>query len=108
MRKIFLRHDNFSSSSLLFSCSSLLLHLLVSLLLRLCLLFRGASQSGNSSDVVAQLEQLKCRLVELEEEEKRLEEQYVRMKQCLRNLSEDTADNQYPSLCLEQGWAGLD
>ena len=70
---------------------------MLGLLLLLLLLFRGASQASNSSDAMAQLEQLKERLMVLEEEEKRLEEQYVRMKQCLRNLSEDTSDNQYPT-----------
>ncbi len=59
--------------------------------------FRGASLSGNTSDAVARLEELKLQQIHLEEEEKRLEEQFVRMEQCLRNLAEDTVEDQYPS-----------
>ena len=57
---------------------------------------RGASQAGNSSDVVAHLVDLRRKKEELEQQERELDEQYQRMQQCLRNISEDTTNDQYP------------
>lgn len=57
---------------------------------------RGASQSGNTSDAMELLEQLKLQRLLLAEEEKRLEEMYVRMQQCLKNVADDSEDSQYP------------
>jgi len=57
---------------------------------------RGASQAGNSSDVVAHLVDLHRKKEELEQQERELDEQYQRMQQCLRNISEDTTNDQYP------------
>lgn len=42
------------------------------------------------------LEQLKHRRLHLEKEEEKLEEQYVRMQQCMRTLAHDTEEDQYP------------
>ena len=63
-----------------------------------CLLpgLRGASQAGNSSDVMAHLVDLRRKKEELERQERELDEQYRRMQQCLRNISEDTSNDQYP------------
>jgi len=58
---------------------------------------RGASQAGNSSDVVAHLVDLRRKKEELEQQERELDEQYQRMQQCLRNISEDTTNDQYPA-----------
>ena len=63
------------------------------------LVARGASQSGNTSDAVALLEQLKQRRVELEDEEKRLEELYGRMKHFVKSMDDDDSDDdQYPHI----------
>ena len=66
---------------------------------------RGASQAGNTSHALAQLEQLKLRRLLQEEEERRLEEQYVRMQQCLKSIAQDSTDEQYP---LRVEWSGVE
>lgn len=58
---------------------------------------RGASQAGNSSDVMARLARLRSRKEELEQQERELDEQQRKMEQCLRNISEDSNNDQYPS-----------
>ena len=45
---------------------------------------------------MALLEQLKQRRVQLQEEERRLEELHVRMQQCLRNITQDSDEDRYP------------
>ena len=62
----------------------------------LCLNYRGASHSGNSGDAVVKLEELKQHKEELEREERELDEQCQRMKQCLKNIAEDTYSEEYP------------
>ena len=61
-----------------------------------CIPYRGASHSGNSGDVVVKLEELRQHKEELEREEKELDEQCQRMKQCLKNITEDTYSDEYP------------
>ena len=63
-------------------------------------LYRGASQSVNSSDVIAQLTKLRSKKEELEQLERDLDEQHNKMEQCLRNISEDTNNDQYPYTCF--------
>ena len=59
---------------------------------------RGASHSGNSGDVVVKLEELRLHKEELEREERELDEQCQRMKQCLKNIAEDTYSEEYPKV----------
>lgn len=63
-----------------------------------CLPCRGASQSGNTSDAMALLEQLKQRRVQLQQEERKLEELHGRMQQCLRNITQDSDEERYPQV----------
>ena len=65
---------------------------------RICVLSpcRGASQSGNSGDVVVKLEELRQHKEEIEREERELDEQCQRMKQCLKNITDDTYSDEYP------------
>ena len=46
---------------------------------------------------MALLEQLKLRRVQLQEEERRLEELHGRMQQCLRNITQDSDEERYPN-----------
>ena len=61
-----------------------------------CYFCRGASQSGNSGDVVVKLEELRQHKEEIEREERELDEQCQRMKQCLKNITDDTYSDEYP------------
>jgi hypothetical protein len=61
---------------------------------------RGASHSGNSGDVVVKLEELRQHKEEVEREERELDEQCQRMKQCLKNITEDTYSDEYPLRCV--------
>ncbi len=57
---------------------------------------RGASQAANSSELLEQLSALRARRTELEKLESELDEQRHKMEQCLRNIAEDTTNDQYP------------
>ena len=57
---------------------------------------RGASHHGNSGDVVVKLEELRLYKEELEREERELDEQCQKMRQCLKNIAEDTYSDEYP------------
>ena len=57
---------------------------------------RGASEAGNSGELVVRLERLQHRREELQGEERELEKQLQCMQQCLRNIAEDTNNDQYP------------
>ena len=57
----------------------------------------GASQVMDMVDTMHRLEELRKRREELEQREKALDEQRRRMEQCLRNISEDTINDQYPT-----------
>ena len=64
---------------------------------------RGASHSGNSGDAVVKLEELRLHKEELEREERELDEQCQRMRQCLKNIADDTYNEQYPGSGREGG-----
>ena len=48
-------------------------------------------------DTVQRLEELRGRREELEKTERGLDEQCKKMEQCLRNISDDTVNDQYPA-----------
>ena len=49
-------------------------------------------------ETMQRLEELRSRREKLAEKESELDEQQRRMEQCLRNITEDTINEQYPTL----------
>ena len=58
----------------------------------------GASQVMDVVETMQRLEKLRDRREELAERERELDEQHHRMQQCLRNITDDTINEQYPSM----------
>ena len=56
----------------------------------------GASQVMDVVETMRRLEELRDRQERLAERERELDEQQRRMEQCLRNITEDTINEQYP------------
>lgn len=48
-------------------------------------------------DTMQRLEELRNRKEQLAKRERELDEQQHRMEQCLRNITEDTSNEQYPT-----------
>ena len=57
---------------------------------------RGATPGPESNEVCTQLQQLKKKLANMEEQERLLEEQCEKMQVCLKNAVESISDKQYP------------
>ena len=56
----------------------------------------GASQVMDVVETMQRLEELRNRRERLAAREKELDEQQHRMEQCLKNITEDTTNEQYP------------
>ena len=56
----------------------------------------GASQVMDVVETMQRLEELRNRKEQLAAREKELDEQQHRMEQCLKNITEDTTNEQYP------------
>jgi len=62
----------------------------------MCCDCRGATPGPESNEVCTQLQQLKKKLANMEEQERLLEEQCEKMQVCLKNAVESISDKQYP------------
>ena len=60
------------------------------------LLYRGATDFGDTPDMQMEVEKLKERKMKLTNLEEELDQQCSKIRQCLRNIVDDPDSNKYP------------
>lgn len=68
---------------------------------------RGATEAGESMDIHVQLEKLREVKERLSHYEEELDQQCCKIRQCIKNIADDPASNQYPFHCSSFAMSAL-